>query len=73
MRLRYKLAQRAAKYARSLNFRREKAMEKKEKRWRRRGVFALVSNRERQTVESADDLLFPADEENEADEPEEDR
>ncbi len=38
-------------------------MEKKEKAWQRRGLFALVSNRQMDRVPAEDDPLFPGGEE----------
>ena len=38
-------------------------MERKEKAWKRRGVFALVSNRRPETAPGTDDPLFPAGDE----------
>ncbi len=38
-------------------------MERKEKAWKRRGLFALVSNRRSETGSGGDDPVFPAGDE----------
>ena len=38
-------------------------MERKEKAWKRRGLFALVSNRRPESFSAPDDPLFPAGDE----------
>ena len=42
-------------------------MEKKEKAWKRRGLFALVSNRGREYASAGDEPHFPEDEDDPAD------
>ena len=39
-------------------------MERKEKAWKRRGLFALVSNRRPEALSAPDDPLFPVGDEN---------
>ena len=48
-------------------------MEKKEKRWQRRGMFALVSNRRSEALSDNEDALFPAVDEDAPEEGEQDR